>query len=77
MTYETVKNLGKEVCDVMQLLEAVAKAYNHRETDAKLQQIIAPTMKVCAAQLRTTLTELNLEELSHLYPAQNSANKNK
>jgi len=75
MTYETVKDLGKEVCDVMQLLEAVAKAYNHRETDAKLQLIIAPTMKVCAAQLRKTLTELNLEELSHLYPARGCQNK--
>lgn len=75
MTHETVKNLGREVCDVMQLLEAVAKAYNQRETDAKLQQIIAPAMKVCAALLRKTLTELNMEELSHLYSRQRPADK--
>lgn len=77
MTYETAKTLGREVCDVMQLLEALAVAYNHREQDAKLQQIIAPAMKVCAAQLRKTLTELNLEELSHLYPSQGWGDKKK
>lgn len=77
MTHETAKTLGREVCDVTQLLEALAVAYNHREQDAKLQQIIAPAMKVCAAQLKKTLTELNLEELRHLYPAQRPADRNK
>jgi hypothetical protein len=75
MTYETAKTLGKEVCDVMQLLEAIAVAYNHREQDAKLQQIISPAMNVCAALLRKTLNELNMEELSHLYLWQRPADK--
>ena len=64
MKHEISKRLGKQTCDVIQMLEALGTAYNHNEDNERLQQVIAPAMKVAAHTLRPVLEALNLEEWS-------------
>jgi hypothetical protein len=64
MKYEIAKEHGRRVCDVMQMLDAFAVAFNHREDDARLQQVGSPMMKVAAHLLGETLEVLNLEALT-------------
>jgi len=64
MRHDVAKTLGKQTCDVIQMLETLGAAYNHNEDDKRLQQVIAPAMKVAAHTLRPVLEALNLEEVT-------------
>jgi hypothetical protein len=64
MKYKIAKEHGRRVCDVMQMLEAFAVAFNHREDDKRLQQVVSPMMKVSAHMLLGTLEVLNLEAMT-------------
>jgi DNA-binding protein YbaB len=64
MKHEMAKILGKQTCDVIQMLEALGTAFNHNEDKERLQQVIAPAMKVAAHTLRPVLEALNLEEVT-------------
>jgi hypothetical protein len=64
MKYKIAKEHGRRVCDVMQMLEAFAVAFNHREDDKRLQQVVSPMMKVSAHMLLGTLGVLNLEAVT-------------
>ena len=55
---------GRRVCDVIQMLEAFAVAFNHREDDKRLQQVVSPMMKVSAHLLGETLQVLNFEAMT-------------
>src|ERR1700694_2243133 len=55
---------GRRVCDVIQMLEAFAVAFNHREDDKRLQQVLSPMMKVSAHLLGETLQVLNFEAMT-------------
>ncbi|MGD1215836.1 MAG: hypothetical protein ABR861_12710 [Terriglobales bacterium] len=64
MKYATAQTLGKQVCDAIQMLEALGVAFNHNEGDKKLQQVIAPALKCAAHLLGPVLDALNTEEMS-------------
>lgn len=65
MNYSTAQKHGKLVCDVVEMLETFSVTFNHHEDDKRLQQIVAPMMKVAAHALSSTLEALNDEERSH------------
>jgi hypothetical protein len=64
MKYKIAYDHGRRVCDVMQMLEAFAVAFNHREDDKRLQQVVSPMMKVSAHLLGETLQVLNFEAMT-------------
>ncbi len=64
MKYRIANKHGRRVCDVIQMLEAFAAAFNHREDDERLQQVVSPMMKVSAHLLGETLQILNFEAMT-------------
>jgi hypothetical protein len=64
MKYAIAEKHGRRVCDVLQMLETFAVAFNHREDDKRLQQVVSPMMKVSAHLLGETLQVLNLEAMT-------------
>jgi hypothetical protein len=64
MKYKIAREYGRRVCDVIQMLEAFAVAFNHREDDKRLQQVVSPMMKVSAHLLGETLQLLNFEAMT-------------
>jgi hypothetical protein len=64
MKYAIAEKHGRRVCDVIQMLEAFAVAFNHREDDKRLQQVVSPMMKVSAHLLGESLQILNFEAMT-------------
>ncbi|MGH9633341.1 MAG: hypothetical protein ACRD72_00760 [Candidatus Angelobacter sp.] len=62
--------LGKQVCDVAQMLEYSARMANHSQKPAEtVIEATHSTMKTAAHLLRHVLEELNREELYYGYEA--------
>lgn len=64
MKYKIAYEHGRRVCDVIQMLEASAVAFNHREDDKRLQQVVSPMMKVSAHLLGETLQIPNFKAMT-------------